>query len=480
MPTMTLRSANQTISSAINHSAAMAGHRPVPLVSTAYDIQISGGLAAVVARRTFRNSEAASIEAALTFPLPIHAVLYDLEARVGDRVLKAAAREKSDARAVYKAAIDRGKTAVLHEELIRGIHLLSIGHIAPGTEIEVTARLALSLSQVDGRVYLRLPMTVGDVYGRSGLPDSDDLIHGGPVLAAEVTVRCDCGEAHLIGASLVDGRTTVSLDAPIVVEVEGWQSRPLLGTAADGRIVRLDVEPSPRGSGAIDAAVLIDRSGSMDRPCSGGIGISKHAAALLGLSDAGDDLAAHDSLHLWEFDDTVRDIGRSDAKGWRTLLTRLNGPSGGTEIGAAIGAVIARSPARDNLLVTDGKSHAIDVQALAKQARRVTVVLIGEDSLDANVGHLAVQTGGDIFVTDGAAVAGAVRSAMRAIRLSGDSREMRLRLGGMTLAARWQPKNDAHGETEAAMSRAVAAFSASLLLGDGKPGRHGRGGGQAS
>src|SRR5213075_2059702 len=112
------------------------------------------------------------------------AVLYGLEARIGDRVVKAVARAKSAARQTYEDAIDRGKTTVLHEELLKGVHLLSVGHIAPATEIKITARFALTLAHLGGRFLLRIPTTVGDIYGSSGLQDSDDLVHGGSDLTA--------------------------------------------------------------------------------------------------------------------------------------------------------------------------------------------------------------------------------------------------------------------------------------------------------
>jgi hypothetical protein len=63
---------------------------------------------------------------------------------------------------------------------------------------------------------------------------------------------------------------------------------------------------------------------------------------------------------------------------------------------------VMASGTRDIVLVTDGKSHALDVGKLARSGVRFTVVLIGEDSLEANVGHLAAVTGGEIFVPDGA------------------------------------------------------------------------------
>jgi len=35
---------------------------------------------------------------------------------------------------------------------------------------------AMTLTNINGRGRLRIPLTVGEIYGRSGLPDSDDLI----------------------------------------------------------------------------------------------------------------------------------------------------------------------------------------------------------------------------------------------------------------------------------------------------------------
>ena len=67
-----------------------------------------------------------------------------------------------EARETYEDAISEGKTAVLHEELLRGVHALSVGNLAPGAMIEVTTRWADTLRKVEtscGR--LRIPMTVG-------------------------------------------------------------------------------------------------------------------------------------------------------------------------------------------------------------------------------------------------------------------------------------------------------------------------------
>src|SRR5215471_16420036 len=127
MPSISMQPGTDPVSQAIARSALMAGTRPVPLVSTSYDINIRGGLADVAAVRTFRNEEAHSIEATLTFPVPVHAVVYSLQACIAGRMLRAVARAKTVARRTYEEAIDKGKSTILHEELLRGVHLLSVG-----------------------------------------------------------------------------------------------------------------------------------------------------------------------------------------------------------------------------------------------------------------------------------------------------------------------------------------------------------------
>src|SRR5882762_2941460 len=87
-------------------AAIAATKRPIPLIATRFDVAIDGGLAVVATRRTFRNDEAAAIEATLTFPVPVHATLFALEARIAGRKLTARAQAKVRARATYEDALE--------------------------------------------------------------------------------------------------------------------------------------------------------------------------------------------------------------------------------------------------------------------------------------------------------------------------------------------------------------------------------------
>jgi Vault protein inter-alpha-trypsin domain/von Willebrand factor type A domain len=454
--------------------------RPIPLVSTRFDVDIDGGLVTVVTKRVFRNDELSSIEATITFPIPVHAVLFDLEARIDGRVVKARAQRRTEAREKYEDAIERGKTAVLHEEVLRGVHMLSVAHLGPGREIEVTSTWVSALSFVGDRGQVRIPLTVGDIYGRSGLSDSDDLLTGGAVQTADLFVRCKNGVVEINAARLDEGRPRVALNAPIDLFVTNAADQELRGVAADGREVTLRVSPHRGGNGALNVAVVVDRSGSMGVACSSQTGaITKHDAVVRGLTDIAQNLGEADIIDLWEFDDQFKHVGSSRDPGSRrkdgrqrllSRIARLRGPGGGTEIGAALSGTMAGSDARDVLLITDGQSYALDVHALAQKGRRITVVLVGEDSLEANVGHLAALSGGDIFVATGDDIAELLATAIGALRAPSEQPgpagasldRVRVVRGNAVLEAEWRRMTVP--AVDATCHRSVAAMAASLAL----------------
>ena len=480
------------------------GVRPAPLLSTAFDVAIASGVASVHTRRVFRNDEAGSVEATITFPVPVHAVLYELRTTIDGRVLKAHAERKGTARQSYEDGIGRGQTAVLHEEVLRGVHMLSVGHLAPGTEIVIEATWATTLSQSGGIGRMRIPLTVGDIYGRPALPDCDDLVHGGPIGHGALSVRCDSGSVALRAGDLVDGHARVPLGAPIDLEVRGAEVVDLHGLAADGRGVVLRVEPLPVPKAPLDVAIVVDRSGSMGAPCDSNVpDMTKHEAIIHGLCMLAEQIGDADRIDLWQFDDRLCHIGTTpenamhekathdrsaiplagqiqaaappsnadrNARGLRRLIGNLDAPAGGTEIGNALEGVLGGTTARDVLVITDGKSHSLDIQDLAARRRRIALLLVGEDSLEANVGHLAALTGGDITVAAATDIAEALMTALDSLRtphedtaIAADTVEaLSVTRGGAKVGAVW------HTPTSIAVDEligpAIAAIAAGLAL----------------
>ena len=274
--------------------------------------------------------------------------------------------------------------------------MISVAHIAPGTEIAVTGRWATMLSWIGERWTLRIPLTVGHVYGHSPLSDSEALENGGANGVAEVVIRSASGRVSLASGDLTDGRAQVPVNRSIDIEVASAGASPLNGVGADSRAIALKIVPLPAGRDTLDLAILVDRSGSMGELCGHREpNATKHDAVIAGLKIFAPHLRKGDAAEIWEFDDAVTRVGstRDEHPHWRIashdwrpdamfeqLLRGLRGPAGGTELGGALAHVLYRSPARDVLLITDGKSYALHVQSLARYGRRIAVVLVGEDS----------------------------------------------------------------------------------------------------
>ena len=463
----------------IHDGARTATGRPVPLTRTAIEARILGGLGLVRTERTFRNVEAESIEVTATMPVPVHAQLAAMSVRIGGRVLRAAAMARTKARAAYEEGLEAGHTAALHEELIRGVHMISVGHVPPGEEVAVASTWVQPLSH-DGSAYaLKIPTTVGECYGRSPLADSDDLLIGDTVHRAELSVACPDGTAHLLsGTPLVDGRATIALDRPIELEVVGWHPRTLRGVAADGRAVLLDVKPLLAGHAALRADLLLDESGSMHQPAGFGEGRATCWQEMIrGLVAAGEAvLGPEDGLQVWAFANRPRRIYLGPGDGLALALRRVRHGSGGTEVGLALDTALA-SPFRadDLLVVTDGRSHALDVHRLARQGRRISVVLVGEAALEAPLGQLAALTGGQLFVTGLSSVADAVAAAVAAMRrprlivqlIEGRPERIARAVAGMEVTATWndvgtEPEKPEDAATEE--ERLVGAYAAALAI----------------
>jgi hypothetical protein len=151
-------------------------------------------------------------------------------------------------------------------------------------------------------------------------------------------------------------------------------------------------------------------------------------------------------------------------------LASIDEPYGGTEIGEAINAVLLDHPTRDVLLLTDGKSHEIDVQKAARSGRRFNVLLIGEDSLEANVGHLAALSGGQLLVAVGTEVGAMMarlfaemrRPHLSAVPIDGPPEEIEALIAGVRLTAIWE--RDVPGTRDNHSAVPVAAVAAALAL----------------
>lgn len=456
-----------------------------PLVKLDFHVTIRGGLAFVKAVRTYINKADGPIEAVMSLPVSIHAAFFGLSAMIDGKSYDAQTKPKQEALETYEGAIDEGQAAVLHEELLPGIHSLSVGNLGSGKMVTVTTRWAELLRFHDSTGQLRIPLTVGDVYGISPLEDVDALTTGGPTPEATLRIQHDAATVELAEGSLCHEEgdlyfARIPGNAPIELRATGVATSELTGIGRDGRLVTLQTSPHDKQRAPLNAAVLVDRSGSMGSPCthSGDNYETQHEAVVRGLREVQPLLMDRDHLALWEFDtdcDRVGEFNSSNPEEFRILLSKLGDPRGGTAVGSALRQVCASEEGKDILLITDGQSYDLDVQQLAKRGHRIFVVLVGEGSLEANVGHLAVLSGGDIHFSFGADVNQAIQAciqgmrqkSIRGVRCDLDESGLPERVvaarNNASIKASWSQVTE-KPQVSSEFSEAVAAYAASLAF----------------
>jgi hypothetical protein len=411
--TQALRKNEEMLSGFVRSRAA--GH-PVPLQKVAYKVEIVSGLAIVTQTRWFRNVEAQPIEASLTFPVSYDAVVNSVKAIVDGRSLVGVTKAKEKARATYEEAIDDGKAAVLHEELMRGLHMVSAGNIKSGGEIVIEARYVSPLSIVGSAGRLRIPLTIGAIYGATPLIESDDIAIGGAVV--ETTVEVGGADGVTVNGKQAQGEMAVSSGGVISIEVADVALPAIQGKASGGSYARIEFSVPAKRLVDLHADLLLDASGSMGAGYRGD-GVHKWAAMLAGVKAAAtSDITGNDIFRLWTFSTGCEFHGERRGGEIAGAVSDLPFSNGGTEIGVALSQVISKRGEANILLVTDGQSHgSIDIDALKASGARVTVVLIGAAAFEAYVGHAAALTGGQMFVVaEDGDIKGVVRQALASMR----------------------------------------------------------------
>ncbi len=154
-----------------------------PLKRTNVKASISGFLSRVTVTQHFENPLNERIEAVYTFPLPQNAAVDDMTMLVGSRTIKGKIKPREEAKAIYDAARQAGRTASLLEQERPNIFTQSVANIRPGETVTITISYVETLRYEAGSYEFVFPMVVGPRYipgqqaiGRSGggwAPDTD-------------------------------------------------------------------------------------------------------------------------------------------------------------------------------------------------------------------------------------------------------------------------------------------------------------------
>ncbi len=135
-----------------------------PTLDTEVRYQVFGVVGRATVTQRFRNGTDGFVEAVYVFPLPEQAAVDHLRMRIGERVIEGQIRERQEARAEYRRAVESGRRTSLVEQQRPNIFTSRVANVAPGEEIEVEIELQQVLRFDDGEVRLRFPLVVGPRY----------------------------------------------------------------------------------------------------------------------------------------------------------------------------------------------------------------------------------------------------------------------------------------------------------------------------
>ncbi len=397
------------------------GNERVALCDVAVNVVLKDLLAEVTVAQTYRNEESVNIEAVYTFPLPLDAVLLELEVEIGVRVLKGVVVEKSAAEKDYEEAIEAGDSAVMLEELEPGLYTMNVGNLLANETAKITFRYAILYRWAGDRLRLSLPTTIAPRYGDSPhqphqAPDASLTVENQFSLSVEIFGALRDAQfvcpSHAIEMARSADRLVLSLkqskavmDRDFILNVRASQVRrsfALTGTDGEGMAVVASFQPffpglqQPR---ALNLAIVVDCSGSMQ-----GDSMAQAKQALEGILDG---LQSHDRVTLIAFGNTTKVFSdrplacnETNLAKAREFAKSLDADMGGTEIGTALSkaySVLGRGEAGDIFLITDGEfsDWRPVVDEAKKSSHRIFTVGVGSAVSEAFVRELAISTAGE-------------------------------------------------------------------------------------
>jgi Ca-activated chloride channel family protein len=215
----------------------------VPLRHTDVWIDVRGLVAAATVTQQYENDTGQPLEAVYVFPLPHEAAVYDMEARIGDRVIKSVIQEREEAKRTYEAARQEGKRAALLEQERPNVFTASLANVMPGDKVEVKVRYVEALPWEDGRIRLTFPMVVGPRY----IPGTAATGHAGTGWAMDTDAVPD---ASRITPPVRHPDSRPGHDIALAVRVEA--GAPLSGVESPSHPIL--VSPTPEGHTAVRLA----------------------------------------------------------------------------------------------------------------------------------------------------------------------------------------------------------------------------------
>jgi Ca-activated chloride channel homolog len=142
------------------------------MVNADYQVEVTGLVADVQLKQTFRNTSRQWREAVYVFPLPEKASVYGLTMVAGERHIVGEIREKAVARQEYTKAKSEGRKVARVDQQRPNLFTTHLANIPPGESIAIELRYQQPVRYQGGEFELRIPTTLTPRY-MSGPPVTD-------------------------------------------------------------------------------------------------------------------------------------------------------------------------------------------------------------------------------------------------------------------------------------------------------------------
>lgn len=157
------------------------------LLSSQYDIDITGIVAQVNITQTFHNDSNLWIkEGMYAFPVAQNAAVYQMKLKIGKRVIEGEIHEKKQAQQIYDDAKVQGLAASIVKQYRPNLFTTDVANIMPNEKVTVEITYQQTLIYDAGHIDFRLPLAIKSRYMQQRfLADSDTL--GSEVSALQAT-----------------------------------------------------------------------------------------------------------------------------------------------------------------------------------------------------------------------------------------------------------------------------------------------------
>ena len=175
----------------------------LPLKDTRVDINVSGIIADVTVRQTYRNEGKRPINARYVVPASTRAAVYAMRMQIGNQVIVAKIKEREKAKAEFDEAKREGKSASLLEQDRPNVFSMNLANLMPDEQVEIELRYTELPVPTDGIYEVVYPTVVGPRYSsqpESSAPAADawvksPYLHQGnkPTSALHIAAKISAG-----------------------------------------------------------------------------------------------------------------------------------------------------------------------------------------------------------------------------------------------------------------------------------------------